>query len=167
MTAEAQGTLKSVQKTIEKINKVFIIFALTMMVLLVTVNVFMRYVLDTGFQWTEDIVTLLFSYLIFFSIPLAFRSNSHIRILYFIEKLPDKARKAFLLLVDLIILVSFVLIFFMSINAIKNIGSSPYGALKYPMSFFYFAVAISCLLVLFDYAIIVYFNLKGLREKDR
>jgi len=55
----------------------------------------------------------------------------------------------------------------MSINAIKNIGSSPYGALKYPMSFFYFAVAISCLLVLFDYAIIVYFNLKGLREKDR
>ncbi len=160
MTMRLENILKLLQQKIDKGNKAFVILMLAAMVLLVATNVFMRYVLNTGLQWTEDIVTLFFSYLIFFSIPIAFRSGSHIRIVFFTEKLPEKIKILVDFLVDFIILFLFILVFTMSLDAIKSIGDSPYGALKYPMSFFYFAVAISCILIFFDFVVKIVFDIK-------
>ena len=135
------------------------------MVGMVSLNVFMRYVLSLSLQWAEDIVTLFFFYLIFFSIPIAFRSESHVRIIFLLNKLPEKARDILNFIIDIIILISFILVFSMSIDAIKSIGNSPYGGLKYPMSLFYFGAAISCILMVFDYILNIYVGLKGLFQK--
>lgn len=159
-------SLISIQKKIDKINKIFVILMLACMVGIVSVNVFMRYVLNLGLRWTQDITILFFFYLIFFSIPIAFRSESHIRIVFFINKLPEKARNILKFIIDIIISFSFILVLFMSIDAIKAIGNSPYGALKYPMSFFYYAAAISCFLIFFDSIINIYIDLKGLLQKQ-
>ncbi|MFW6222994.1 MAG: TRAP transporter small permease [Bacteroidota bacterium] len=160
MTTRLENILKLLQQKIDKVNKAFVILMLAAMVLLVATNVFMRYVLNTGLQWTEDIVTLFFSYLIFFSIPIAFRSGAHIRIVFFTEKLPKKAKILVNFLVDFLILILFILVFTMSLDAINSIGDSPYGALKYPMSFFYYAVAISCILLFFDFIVKIMFDIK-------
>lgn len=161
MTIRFENALKLFQKKIDKINKAFVILMLAAMVVLVGTNVFMRYVLNTGLQWTEDIVTLFFSYLIFFSIPIAFRTGAHIRIVFFTEKLPKKAKIIIDIIVDFIILFTFFLIFTMSLDAIAAIGISPYGALKYPMSFFYYAVAASCILIFIDFTLKIIFEVKA------
>jgi len=169
MTAKIYNTLISlisIQKKVDKINKIFVILVLACMVVIVSVNVFMRYVLNLSLQWTQDIIILFFFYLIFFSIPIAFRSESHIRIVFFTNKLPEKVRDIFKFIVDIIILFSFILVLFMSIDAIKLIGNSPYSALKYPMSFFYYGITISCFLIFFDSIINIYIGLKGLLQKQ-
>jgi len=168
MTKENHNTLISlisIQKKVDKINKIFVILMLACMVVIISVNVFMRYVLNLGLRWTQDIVILFFFYFIFFSIPIAFRSESHVRIVFFTNKLPEKVRDISKFIVDIIILFSFILVLFMSIDAIKAIGNSPYGALKYPMSFFYYAAAISCFLIFLDFIIKIYIDLKGLLQK--
>jgi len=170
MTKEIHNTLISslisIQKKIDKVNKIFVILMLACMVVIVSVNVFMRYILNLGLRWTQDIIILFFFYLIFFSIPIAFRSGSHVRIVFFTNKLSEKARDIFKFVVDIIILFSFILVLFMSIGAIKSIGNSPYGALKYPMSFFYYGVVISCFLIFFDFIIKIFIELKRLLKEQ-
>lgn len=158
MLERVQNTLVVLQRVVDRVNKVFVIVLLGSMVLLVSTSVFMRYFLDTGFHWCEDIVTLLFAYLIYFSIPLALRSGAHIRIKLVTIMLPEKIGKVLSVIVDFIVFFSFILLFQMCLEAIPVIGNSPYGAIKYPMSFFYYGVAASCILMFLDCFIIILNN---------
>ncbi|MBW1791245.1 MAG: TRAP transporter small permease [Deltaproteobacteria bacterium] len=163
-----EQVLAGIQKKIHRINQIFVIVILAAMVGIVGASVFMRYVLNCGFTWSEDIVTLLFSYLIFFSIPLAFRAGSHIRIELFLLKSTERTRGVFNLVVDGIILITLILLFSMSLDAVHHIGDSPYGGLMFPMSFFYYAVTSSTVVMFIDisYMIVRHLN-EIIRQKRR
>jgi TRAP-type transport system small permease protein len=51
---------------------------LVAMVLIISVNVFMRYVLDSGLRWGEEIALVLVGWFVFLSIPMGVRRKLHI-----------------------------------------------------------------------------------------
>ncbi|MFP4432499.1 MAG: TRAP transporter small permease [Spirochaetaceae bacterium] len=51
---------------------------LVAMVLIISVNVFMRYVLNTGLRWGEEIALVLVGWFVFLSIPMGVRKRLHI-----------------------------------------------------------------------------------------
>jgi len=161
MLVKFEQVLAGIQKKIHRVNQLFVMAVIIAMVGIVAVCVFMRYVLSCGLTWSEDIVTLLFSYLIFFSIPLALRAGTHIRIELFVAKSSEAKKRVYNLLVAAIILTSLITLFLMSLNAIRQIGDSPYGGLMFPMSYFYYAAAGSAVVMFVD---TVYILVKNLNE---
>lgn len=110
----------------KKIVKVFdgisvIVFVL--MVLVVLLQVFARYVLKTSVPWTEEMSRLLFIYVGFTGTAIATRENELIVVDILLSRLPAKLRKVFDIVIELFIFAFYCLIFVGAIkmfNATKN-----------------------------------------------
>lgn len=57
-----------------------VIAAMAVMVVVVSLQVLLRYVFNTSLDWAEDVARLLFVWSIFLAIPLGIRQGSHIAI---------------------------------------------------------------------------------------
>ncbi len=64
----------------EKTVSIMAIAALMAMVLLVFVNVALRYVLNSGLPWSEEVARLCFVWVVFFGIILAAKEKSHLAV---------------------------------------------------------------------------------------
>jgi TRAP-type C4-dicarboxylate transport system permease small subunit len=142
--------LGKIQAKIDYVNKICVIALLVSMVVVVGVNIVLRYVFGKSLYWSEDITTLMYAYLIYFSIPLAYRKGSHIKMDFLVNKLPSKGSRVMHIIVEILFLVSFVVLFCLSINMIRQVGDSLYGGVKYPMSVFYYGIIICCLMMFID-----------------
>lgn len=61
-----------------RISAVLARVLLVAMVLIISVNVFMRYVLDSGLRWGEEIALVLVGWFVFIAIPMGVRKKLHI-----------------------------------------------------------------------------------------
>lgn len=69
-----------------------IIAAMAAMVVVVSLQVLLRYAFNTSLDWAEDIARLLFVWSIFLAIPLGVKQGSHIGIELLTSHLPPPAR---------------------------------------------------------------------------
>lgn len=113
------GTMKKIVKVFDGIS--VIVFVL--MVLVVLLQVFARYVLKTSVPWTEEMSRLLFIYVGFTGTAIATRENELIVVDILLSRLPAKLRKVFDIVIELFIFAFYCLIFVGAIkmfNATKN-----------------------------------------------
>lgn len=69
-----------------------IVVSITVMVVLVTLQVLLRYAFNTSLGWTDETSRLAFVWSIFLGIPLGIRRGSHIGIEFLTARLPDLPR---------------------------------------------------------------------------
>ena len=72
-----------------------IIASMAAMVVVVSLQVLLRYAFNASLDWAEDIARLLFVWSIFLAIPLGVKQGSHIGIELFVIHLPAAARTFF------------------------------------------------------------------------
>ena len=71
---------------------------------LITVNVFLRYVMNASLSWGEELTLWFFVWFVWIAVSLAFQRRQHIRITVFTDVLSPVGRKAVEVLVSLLIL---------------------------------------------------------------
>lgn len=71
-----------------KISGIFARILLIAMVLIIAVNVFMRYVLNSGLRWGEEIALVLVGWFVFLAIPMGVRKGLHISLHLWRRKIP-------------------------------------------------------------------------------
>lgn len=81
--------LNSLFKGIE----ILISIALAVMIILVFLNVILRFVFDTGFAWSEEVARICFIYLVYLGSIEAMRDNRHLMIESVIVRIPPMAQK--------------------------------------------------------------------------
>lgn len=81
----------------EIISGAFIILA----TLIVIVNIFLRYVMNTGLWWSEELVTGLFVWAVFIGSAAGFKRHKHIGVDFILEKLPKSMQKSVNIFVDI------------------------------------------------------------------
>lgn len=84
----------------EIISGAFIIIA----TVVVIVNIFLRYVMNTGLWWTEEFVTGLFVWAVFIGSAAGFKRHKHIGVDFLVTKLPDNMKKIVNIIVDIILI---------------------------------------------------------------
>jgi TRAP-type C4-dicarboxylate transport system permease small subunit len=84
--------------------EIMMAFFLTVMIALVFLNVLLRYLLSTGFAWSEEIARLCFIYLVYLGSIGAMRDNQHLIIDSVLSRVPVIAQKAIYFLVQASIL---------------------------------------------------------------
>jgi TRAP-type C4-dicarboxylate transport system permease small subunit len=63
------------------------------LVMLILVSIFCRYVLNRSLVWSDEVVRYLFVWFTLFGGAVALREREHIRVEYFVEKLPGVCRR--------------------------------------------------------------------------
>lgn len=77
---------------------------LAVMVLLMFLNVVLRFAFSTGFVWSEEVTRLSFIYLVYLGTVAAFRDNRHLGVDTLLEHVPPAVQKVLYAVVQLIII---------------------------------------------------------------
>lgn len=138
------------------VNGIHISFVMLALVLLVTmtliiaVNVFMRYVLNSGLTWAEEIAKLLVVWFTFISMAVGVKQGLHIRIQILPKNLPSWLCKAVDTMKDLLVLAlgSVMLVYGIKLIGFTNRSIMPATGL--PSSLLYFILPFSGALVMME-----------------
>lgn len=82
------------------------------MLILITLEVILRFIFSRGIAWSEEVSRYLFVWLIYFSISYACRNNRHIRVLVILKKFPEKIQKITMVISDVLFLTFTVFLLF-------------------------------------------------------
>ncbi len=159
--------MDKVSRFLEKLLNIFMAAALGFMVILVFGNVILRYLFNSGITWSEEMSRYLFVWLTFLGAIGAFKSKEHLGVDMLVRRLPRGAKKAVLVVSDLLML--FVLFLVMEgswkMTVINMDSKAPATGL--PLSFVYgtgILVSLAMGLILINNLYKVLFN--KLKDED-
>ncbi len=134
--------------------------AMAAIVLVVFVNVAMRYILNTGLTWSEEVAVNLFVWVIFLGAILAGLEGLHIKVDMLTSKLPKKMQKVFLVVSSLCVLFAMGVLVVGGIDVVKVSHQNINSATGLPFSY----IAVSVVVCAVCLALItVYQTVKELR----
>ena len=107
------GLLKNMDKVILKTLKIVTITSFVFLTVLISANVFVRFFPIVSLHWFDEIIELLYAYLVFYGAAALWISREHFGVGDWIEKrIPDiRMRHIYRLIIELLVL-CFVVIFF-------------------------------------------------------
>lgn len=139
--------MKNALKIIDNFERALLTILMFVMVVLIFMQVFTRYVLSNSFGWTEEASRYLFIWLIFMSIGISFVDKKHISIDLILDLLPIKFQKVVLQLSYIILmgLSVFLVIQGMDlVNALQEFSQKS-STLQIPMWMVYLALPVGFL----------------------
>ena len=115
---------------------------LILIVAIVFVQIFFRYILKGPLFWSEELAKFIFPWLIFSGAALASKANSHIRIDFFTDRLPERVRPIIDKIVNLLSFIFCVLVVLYTVplaESQKNVSST---ALSIPLNYYSLSVVV-------------------------
>ncbi len=114
------------------LNNFELIFAslcVTTTTLLVLMNVFLRYFMNTGIYWSEEVATMCFVWCIFVGSASAYKNGAHLGVDLLVKKLPKGPRAVVKILVDLLLIAINGYILYLSIKFVSTSYQKPTAVL--------------------------------------
>ncbi|WP_332646105.1 TRAP transporter small permease [Lysinibacillus sp. 54212] len=140
--------MKQALKLLNNIERALITLMMAIMVVLIFVQVFTRYVLSDSLGWTEEASRYLFIWLIFLSIGIAFVDKKHISIDVLLDALPRTLQKVILQLSYIILMVLSLFLFIQGWDLVESLQqfSQKSSTLQIPMWMVYLSLPVGFLL---------------------
>lgn len=135
--------------------------AMGAIVLVVFVNVAMRYILNTGLTWSEEIAVNLFVWVIFLGAILAGLEGLHIKVDLLTSKLPKKMQKVFLVISSLCVVFAMGVLIVGGIDVVKVTDKNVSAATGIPFSYISVSLVVCAVCLVF---ITLYNTYKELRS---
>jgi len=109
---------------------------LSVLIVLITAQVFLRYLFNSPLTWAEELAALLLIYISFLTGDIVYKKKAHISIDYFVEFFPPKLKAVTEIVIGVFICVCLVTLTVVSIPLIENqFGFTIAAALPLPKSF--------------------------------
>ncbi len=143
--------------------EMFTCLLLLAMVVLVSMQVMLRYIFGTGVFWAEEFVRYAYIWLIFFGSVIAIRQNAHIGLDLVTEKLPLKPRRVIYCLGDVLIMFFLLIQTIYGLDIIIKTKGMLSSTLRMPMSWVYYVFPLSGILMLIEMLRLLHkhWNLEG------
>lgn len=162
------GLLRKIDKHLEEY---LLSVILSTTVILITVQVFMRYVMHASPSWTEELARYLFIWMVYIGISYGVKMQRHIKVDAILLILPHKAQKLLLILSNVLFIVFCVFIIYQGTAVAMNLLSfgqtSP--ALSVPMGYIYMASPIGfslAIIRLVQNIVVIVSELKELNQEN-
>ena len=114
------------------LNNFELIFAslcVTTTTLLVLMNVFLRYFMNTGIYWSEEVATMCFVWCIFVGSASAYKNGAHLGVDLLVKKLPKVPRAIVKIIVDILLILINGYILYLSIKFVSTSYQKPTAVL--------------------------------------
>lgn len=150
--------LQKYDEKIDRISAIIVIYSLSLMLLLVTIQVFLRYLFNLGIYWIPELARYLLVTFSFFAGSMALRRNELVGISFVIEKIPIRIRRwvdfTGIVLVILFCMIGIIFGFKTAILILQTGQPSP--SMRIPIGLAYLPIPTAFLLMLFSSLISVY-----------
>jgi TRAP-type C4-dicarboxylate transport system permease small subunit len=112
------NTLKRIDAMLLKILKVITITSFVLLTILISANVFVRFVPVMSLHWFDEIIELLFAYLVFYGAAALWITGEHFSVGNWIGKRIEgtRARHVYRLVVEVMVLLFVVIFFYYSLK---------------------------------------------------
>lgn len=114
--------------------------------LLTTINIFMRYALNSPIFWAEEVILYSFIWMGYLTAAYTLSKDQHVRFTLITDALSPKAQLIMKAIWDILIAVGFVLLYPSAIKVIDFLIKTP--ALQVPEKYFYMIVPIGYALII-------------------
>jgi TRAP-type C4-dicarboxylate transport system permease small subunit len=144
--AFAKVTMSILNRFTAQVYRLLLVFcclALTMMVIVISAQVFCRFCLNFTPAWSEELTLTTMIYLGFFGAAIAYKKRLHINIKFLIESFSPKNRKRMYLVIDLLLLIFSGYTIFYGIQLTGKTMNQFIPALNIPVGLAYLAIPIS------------------------
>lgn len=153
--------MKAVMKGIDIMNKfvgIVVGSMLAVMSIIIVIQVFCRFVIDSPLTWSEEAARYLMIYTVFLGASLALRNHKMIAIEIVIESVKPKVRKVLRIVVMLVSLVFLFILLFKGIEMINIVSKQTSAGIGISMDIPYMAIPIGATLMIINaFAVIVEF----------
>ena len=110
------------------------------LVVLIGLQVFLRYVINNPSVWSEEAARFSMVYLCFFGACLAMKREESLKVTFFIQKLPTKVSLYLGIVLKVFILIFLFFVLWFGINATWQLRGQLSTALQWPKSILYFSL---------------------------
>jgi len=142
----------------------FAMVLLVGMAIVIIINVFMRYVLNTGLRWGEEVAKLLMVWFTFIAMAVGVKQGLHISLHLLPKNLPEKLEKSLTFLKDIITLIIAGVFFIYGIKLVQFTSRSIMPATEWPSSILYLILPIAAVLIASE-ALMDILNIEDYPEK--
>ena len=132
---------------LNKLEEGFIMVTFAVMAVVLTLQIFMRYVVNMPLIWSEELARYLFVWATFIGAGYGVRNKIHISMELFYRLLPRKLKLAVNLLTNTLAILVFAYLIPYGIDTVKTQWYIESSAMQIPMSWVFAAVPIGCFIV--------------------
>lgn len=126
-----------------------ILFAVILMIMIV--SIFYRYVLNNSLSWSDEMVRFAFVWFTFLGAAIVFRDNAHIRVDYFLEKMPHALRFKVETMSYFMMILFYIFLFVTGIYWVFLTQGTQMSSMRFPLNwFFYSALPVTSIIPLYD-----------------
>ena len=131
-----------------RIMKIIVQVILLVMLIVVSLQIFFRYILNQPLAWTEEVARLLFIWMVFLGATLAIKDNTHLKMDYFYDRFPEKIKKAVELLHNILIIGFSVSILISGIQILSITADEVLPGSEISLLFYYTPVPLSAIFII-------------------
>jgi len=141
--------MKKILQNLNNLEEYFLVYTLAFSVIIVFIQVIMRYCFQNSLSWSEEVARYLFLWISWIGASYAVRENSHFRVEILANMVKGSARNWFELI---ILLIWFIFCVFLTFWGAKVtyfiwIRQQVSAALQMPMAYAYASVPVGCALM--------------------
>ena len=125
-------------------------FCLATLVVVLTLQVFYRYVLQIGLSWSEEVSRFLFIWFVYVSASYAVQMGTHIRVRFFVGLLPGRLARAVKIFSDLLWIAFNLAVVVSGVLLVRSMIEYPVysTSLVFPLAIVYLVIPLAHILMI-------------------
>jgi TRAP-type C4-dicarboxylate transport system permease small subunit len=134
-----------------KISDWCLIILFAVILLIMIVSIFYRYVLNNSLSWSDEAVRFAFVWFTFLGSAIVFRDHAHIRVDYFLEKMPSALRFKVETASYFMTVLFYIFLFVTGMFWVFQTQGTQMSSMRFPLNwFFYSALPVTSIIPLYD-----------------
>lgn len=141
--------MEIIKKTIDTILKVIMATSSLILFVVTVLQVAFRFILEYPLPWSQDVIRLCFTYLVFLGAAYCVKDNAHLGIDVVITLLKPKHRKILDIFISITLLSFFVFLTYYGFIFAMSATTQRAPYLPIPMSIYYGSIPLSAILMVY------------------
>jgi TRAP-type C4-dicarboxylate transport system permease small subunit len=162
----ASKGIRAMYRTLDMARKTLIVAIFSFIVISGAIEIVLRYTPGLrGFNWIDEIMRYLNIWLVFLAAGLAVRGNSHMVMDFFVKRIvPVRLMPFFVKLSLALIVIALLALTIISAAKVATTLNVMIQAFDVPIALFYLALPVGCLLLAFEYGLILIYGEHPFRD---
>jgi len=140
--------LQKILNLIDIITEVLVIIGVVVISLTVFLAVLSRYVFVSPIVWTIEIARFFFIWIVLLGVSITERYEAHFRVTTFVDSLSQSVRIYVNLLADLVVIITLVILFFISLPYVEQGSRGISPVLQLPLNYIFISLPVGAVLAL-------------------
>ena len=140
--------MKKIVNALNHFEEAAIVFLFAVMVVVIFVQVIMRYVFNNSLYWSEELGKFIFVWISWLGISLGERYGEHIKITMLVDRFPHRVAQIFNIISEIIVIGICAITLYYGVTLVFSQMGTRYAGIKISVAWGYAAVVVGCALMI-------------------